>query len=73
MSTLSSPGVVAKKLGALQRELETLGFALDSRGCREAADVALTASARIGELREDCEAGAGTQNGVRNEPAVSLN
>jgi hypothetical protein len=44
------------KLGALQRELETLGYALDSRGSREAADVALTTSARIEELRGECAA-----------------
>lgn len=52
----ASPTVdaLAEKLGMLQLELEALGFALDSRGCREAADVALATSARIGALREDC-------------------
>ncbi|CAM2847781.1 hypothetical protein [Rariglobus hedericola] len=52
------------ELGAFQRELETLGFALDSRGSREAADVALTASARIGALREECEAEDYPENDV---------
>ena len=62
-----------RKLGVLQRELETLGFALDSRGSREAADVALATSARLGELREDCGAGDFSVSDVRMEPACSVN
>ncbi|HEY8933276.1 MAG TPA: hypothetical protein VIM44_08195 [Rariglobus sp.] len=63
------------KLETLQAELETLGFSLDRRGSREAADVANTVGARVGELRaeffgapsDDCAAS------VRNVPVRSLN
>jgi hypothetical protein len=73
MSTRSSVGILAEKLGVLQRELETLGFALDSRGSREAADVALITSARIGELRDDCGPDGFLENNVRKAAAPSLN
>ena len=63
------------KLETLQAELETLGFSLDRRGSREAADVANTVGARVGELRaeffgaqsDDCA------TSVRNVPVCSLN
>lgn len=57
MNAMSSSATLVEKLGVLQRELETLGFALDSRGSREAADVALGVAAQIGELRADCGTG----------------
>lgn len=38
------------KLETLQVELESLGFSLDRRGRREAADVAAAVGARVGEL-----------------------
>jgi hypothetical protein len=73
MSATSSVGTLVEKLCVLQRELEVLGFALDSRGSREAADVALATSARIGELRDDCGAANSGENDVRMEPACPLN
>ncbi|MFA6288183.1 MAG: hypothetical protein WC661_12440 [Opitutaceae bacterium] len=41
------------KLHALRTDLVELAFALDRRGSLEAADVALTTSARVGELCEE--------------------
>jgi hypothetical protein len=38
------------KLDRLRTELVELAFTLDSRGRFDAADVAMTASARVGEL-----------------------
>lgn len=63
---------LAAKIGALQIELEALGFALDSRGSREAADVAMATSARLVELRADYEAGFFPMDPVGNTPDGSL-
>lgn len=73
MTANFSDHTLAEKLGLLQRELEALGFALDSRGSREAADVALVTSARIGELREGRGGGKFDENDVRMEPDSPLN
>lgn len=62
MNATSPVGALTEKLGVLQRELETLGFSLDSRGNREATDVALAVSARIEELRQGCGVAAGPLN-----------
>lgn len=73
MNARSSEDALIEKLCVLQRELEALGFALDSRRSREAADVALVTSARIGELRDDCGAVNSGGDEVRTEPACPLN
>jgi hypothetical protein len=44
---------ILDKLDRLRIELVELAYTLDTRGQRDAADVAMTTSARIGEL---CEA-----------------
>lgn len=41
------------KLETLQTELESLGFSLDRHGSREAADVAASVGARVGELCDE--------------------
>lgn len=62
------------ELEALRIELEALGFSLDSLGSREAADVALTTSARVGELCADYTSpDVFFANGVRSAPSGSLN
>lgn len=45
-----------KKLDQLRTELVDLAYVLDTRGQRVAADVAMTTSARIGELGEELAA-----------------
>jgi hypothetical protein len=47
---------VLEKLGGLRTELIELAFLLDRRGRLDAADVAMTTSARIGELCEELAA-----------------
>jgi hypothetical protein len=42
-----------KKLDQLRTELVELAFTLDSRGRFDASDVAMTTSARVGELCEE--------------------
>jgi hypothetical protein len=42
-----------EKLDHLRTELVELAFTLDSRGRFDAADVAMTTSARVGELCEE--------------------
>jgi hypothetical protein len=44
---------IRKKLDRLRTELVELAYSLDTRGQFEAADVAITTSARIGELCEE--------------------
>jgi hypothetical protein len=45
-----------KKLSDFRAELVELAFTMDRRGRLEAADVAMTASARVGELCEELSA-----------------
>jgi hypothetical protein len=47
---------ILKKLDQLRTELVELAYTLDTRGKRDAADVAITTSARIGELCEELAA-----------------
>jgi hypothetical protein len=51
MSTKTNP--LWKKLDQLRTELVELAFTLDSRGRFDASDVAMTTSARVGELCEE--------------------
>jgi hypothetical protein len=52
--TIEAPNkTVAEKLDHLRIELLELAFLLDRRGHVDAADVAMTTSARIGELCEE--------------------
>jgi hypothetical protein len=44
---------LAERLDALRTELADLAFTLESRGRLDAADVAITISARVGELCEE--------------------
>lgn len=44
------------KLDRVRTELVELAYTLDTRGQREAADVAMLAFARIGELRDELNA-----------------
>ena len=53
MTTELDQKTVAKKLDALRLELVELAFVLDQRGHIDAADVAMTTSARIQELSEE--------------------
>jgi hypothetical protein len=48
-----------ERLRRLQAELADLAFALERRGRLEAADVAMTASARVEELCDELESIAG--------------
>jgi len=45
--------VFLKQLDELRTELVELAFTLERRGRLEAADVALTTSARVGEIHEE--------------------
>ena len=47
------PDVFLKKLDELRTELVDLAFTLERRGRHEAADVALTTSARVGEIHDE--------------------
>jgi hypothetical protein len=47
---------IMEKLDALRTELADLAFTLDRRGRPDAADVALSVSARVGELRDEIDA-----------------
>jgi hypothetical protein len=44
------PDQLLQKLVQLRTELEERAFTLDREGSREAADIAMTTSARVGEL-----------------------
>jgi len=46
------------RLDALRIELADLAYTLDRRGRRDAADLAVAVSARIGEIHDECAAGA---------------
>jgi hypothetical protein len=48
-----APHGLLEKLGSLRIELIDLAFALDCQGSREAADIAMTTSARVRELCEE--------------------
>jgi len=48
-----STELILKKLSDLRAELIDLAFTMDRRGRLDAADVAMTASARVGELCEE--------------------
>jgi hypothetical protein len=52
VKTPASPDLL-RKLAGLRVELMDLAFALDCQGSREAADVAMTTSARVEELCEE--------------------
>lgn len=47
---------ILERLGQLRMELVELAYTLDTRGQLAAADVAMTTSARIGELCEELAA-----------------
>lgn len=47
---------ILEKLDQLRTELVELAYTLDTRGQLDAADVAMTTSARIGELCEELAA-----------------
>jgi hypothetical protein len=47
---------ILEKLDQLRTELVELAYTLDTRGQPDAADVAITTSARIGELCEELAA-----------------
>lgn len=49
----ANPAEILGKLERLRSELVELAYALDHRGQHAAADVAMTTSARIGELCEE--------------------
>lgn len=49
----ASPATILGKLDGLRSELVELAFTLETRGRIDAADVAITTSARIGELCEE--------------------
>jgi hypothetical protein len=51
--TQSKTKIIFGKLDGLRTELVDLAFVLECRGRLEAADVAMTISARIGELCEE--------------------
>jgi hypothetical protein len=55
--TAASTELMLKKLSDLRAELVDLAFTMDRRGRLDAADVAMTASARVGELCEEFKAG----------------
>ena len=59
--TAVASALILKKLAALRVELVDLAFVMDRRGRSEAADVAMTASARIGELCQEFETAGWTQ------------
>jgi len=48
--SLEPPDSLLRKLDGLRTELVELAFELDRRGSGEAADVAMAASVRVGEL-----------------------
>ena len=54
MNDPSPANPLRKKLASFRIELIDLAFVMDRRGHPEAADVAMTISARLGELCEDC-------------------
>jgi hypothetical protein len=70
MNTASTHALVTQ-LGALQHELETLGYRLDCEGNRDAADVAVTSAARIRDLVESHRSADFFQAAVRNPNACS--
>jgi hypothetical protein len=47
---------ILEKLGGLRTELIELAFTLEGRGRLDAADVAMTTSARVGELCDELAA-----------------
>jgi hypothetical protein len=59
--TATSTELMLKKLSDFRAELVDLAFTMDRRGRLDAADVAMTASARVGELCEEFEAGNETR------------
>ena len=54
----SSTGLILEKLDGLRTELVDLAFILECRGRLDAADVAMTTSARVAQLRDDLGATA---------------
>lgn len=63
-SARPAASALSEKLKALQVELVELAFALDVKGRLEAADVAMTTSARIGELCAEAETQANSFGGI---------
>jgi len=53
MNVSTKANALLKKLDQLRTELVELAFTLDSRGRFDASDVAMTTSARVGELCEE--------------------
>jgi hypothetical protein len=53
MSAKTNFNAILKKLDLLRTELVELAFTLDSRGRFDASDVAMSTSARVGELCEE--------------------
>ncbi len=70
---LTTSHAVLEKLDDLRLELVDLAFALDRQGSPEAADVAMTTSARVGELYAELTSADVCPNAVRNARACSLN
>jgi hypothetical protein len=54
-NTLTPSTSIREKLDELRTQLVDLAFALECRGQLEAADVAITTSARVGELCEELQ------------------
>lgn len=65
--------VLLEQLTTLRDELTELAFVLDRRGSCEAADVAITTSARLRDLQADFEARIFPVKDVRNAAVGSLN
>ena len=55
------PDVFLKKLDELRTELVDLAVTLERRGRHEAADVALTTSARVGEIHDELRVRSGAE------------
>lgn len=67
--TDTSQQAILGKLDQLRTELVELAYALECKGQLEAADVAITTSARIEEFRAELESGeslAGSAGSARN-------
>jgi hypothetical protein len=56
MTAETKPVAVIEKLDQLRTELVDLAFTLECRGQLDAADVAMTTSARVGELCDELAA-----------------
>jgi hypothetical protein len=59
--TVANHNIVLDKLDRLRTELVDLAFTLECRGRLDAADVAMTTSARVGELCEELAVGGSAE------------